>query len=134
MSRVPLPPAEAMKLIRLAEIARGGMGSVELARVEDGRLAGQVVAIKRLHPNIANDPQFVSMFLDEAWLTAALRHPNVVAVAAWGNDDRGMFLAIEFVQGVSLMRLLKESRQNKEPFAERTVANICSQVCAGLTA
>src|SRR4029077_13185739 len=53
---------------------------------------------------------------------------------AWGNDDRGMFLAIELVQGVSLHRLLKEARQNREPFAERTVANLCSQVCAGLTA
>ena len=134
MSRVPLPPAEAMKLSRLAEIARGGMGSVELARVEDGRLAGQIVAVKRLHPNIASDPQFVSMFLDEAWLTAALHHVNVVAVAAWGDDDRGMFLAIEFVQGVSLARLLKESKVNKEMFAERTVANLCSQICGGLTA
>jgi eukaryotic-like serine/threonine-protein kinase len=134
MSRVPLPPAEPMKLARLAEIARGGMGTVELARVEEGRLAGQMVAVKRLHPNIASDPQFVSMFLDEAWLTAALHHVNVVAVAAWGDDDRGMFLAIEFVQGVSLARLLKESKQNQEMFAERTVANLCSQICAGLTA
>ncbi len=134
MSRVPLPPAEPMKLGRLAEIARGGMGSVELSRVEEGRLAGQIVAVKRLHPNIASDPQFVSMFLDEAWLTAALHHVNVVAVAAWGDDDRGMFLAIEFVQGVSLQRLLKESKVNKEMFAERTVANLCSQICAGLTA
>ena len=134
MSRVPLPPAEPMKLARLAEIARGGMGTVELARVEEGRLAGQIVAVKRLHPNIASDPQFVSMFLDEAWLTAALHHANVVAVVAWGDDERGMFLAIEFVQGVSLARLLKESRQNQEMFAERTVANLCSQICAGLTA
>ena len=134
MSRVPLPPAEPMKLARLAEIARGGMGTVELARVEEGRLAGQMVAVKRLHPNIASDPQFVSMFLDEAWLTAALHHVNVVAVAAWGDDERGMFLAIEFVQGVSLARLLKESKQNQEMFAERTVANLCSQICAGLTA
>jgi len=123
-----------MKLARLAEIARGGMGSVELARVEEGRLKGQIVAVKRLHANIASDPQFVSMFLDEAWLTAALHHTNVVAVVAWGDDDRGMFLAIEFVQGVSLARLLKESKQNQEMFAERTVANLCSQICAGLTA
>ncbi len=134
MSRVPLPPADSLKLTLLAEIARGGMGSVELARVETGRLAGQIVAIKRLHANIAHDPQFVSMFLDEACITSALHHPNVVGVAAWGNDDRGMFLAIEFVQGVSLQRLLKESKTNHEMFAERTVANLCSQICNGLQA
>ncbi|HVY45718.1 MAG TPA: serine/threonine-protein kinase, partial [Minicystis sp.] len=134
MARLPLPPAEPMRLVSLAEIARGGMGSVELARAEGGKFSGQLLAIKRLHPNIAQDPQFVGMFLDEAWMTAALSSPNVVQVAAWGNDDKGMFLAVEFVQGVSLSRLIKESQANKEPFAERTVAFIGSQICAGLSA
>ncbi len=134
MPPVPLPPAEPMTLEPLAEIARGGMGSVELARIKDGRFAGQVVALKRLHQNIAQDPEFVSMFLDEAWMTAALKHPNVMQVVAWGKDERGMFLACELVQGVALSRLLKEAKQNKEPFAERTCANIGSQICAALTA
>jgi serine/threonine protein kinase len=123
-----------MRLDSLAEVARGGMGSVELVRVLDGRLTGQMLAIKRLHANIAEDPEFVAMFLDEAWITAALRHPNVAQVMAWGNDEKGTFLAIELVQGVSLSRLLKEAQTNQEPFAERTVAFICSQICAGLTA
>ncbi|APR78827.1 serine/threonine protein kinase [Minicystis rosea] len=123
-----------MRLESLAEVARGGMGSVELARVLDGRLAGEIVAIKRLHANISEDQDFVSMFLDEAWITAALNHPNVARVMAWGNDEQGPFLAIELVQGVSLSRLLKEAQTNQEPFAERTVAFICSQICAGLTA
>jgi serine/threonine-protein kinase len=123
-----------MRLESLAEIARGGMGSVELCRVIDGRLAGHIIAIKRLHANIAEDAEFVSMFLDEAWITAALKHPNVAQVMAWGTDDEGPFLAIELVQGVSLSRLLKEAQTNQEPFAERTVAFICSQICAGLTA
>ena len=134
MPKMPLPPAESMTLDSLAEVARGGMGSVELARVVDGRLAGQILAVKRLHPNIAEEPDFVSMFLDEAWMTAALKSPNVAQVVAWGNDDKGMFLAIELVQGVSLSRLYKESQQNQEPFAERTVAFICSQLCNGLVA
>src|SRR4051812_16017463 len=121
MPKVPLPPAEPMTLESLAEVARGGMGSVELSRVMDGRLAGQILAVKRLHANIAEDPEFVSMFLDEAWMTAALKHPNVAQVESWGNDEHGMFLAIELVQGVSLSRLMKESQQNQEPFAERTV-------------
>jgi serine/threonine protein kinase len=134
MPKIPLPPAESMQLDSLAEVARGGMGSVELARVRDGRLVGQVLAVKRLHPNIAEDPDFVSMFLDEAWMTAALKHPNVAQVVAWGNDDKGMFLASELVQGVSLSRLLKEAQLNKEAFAERTVAFICSQICGALVA
>jgi serine/threonine protein kinase len=134
MPRIPLPPAEPMTLESLAEVARGGMGSVELARVLDGRMAGQTVALKRLHSNIAEDPEFVSMFMDEVWMTSALKHPNVAQVIAWGNDKHGMFLAIELVQGVSLSRLIKEAEQNQEAFAERTVAFLCSQLCAGLTA
>ena len=134
MARFQLPPAEPMKLVPLAEIAKGGMGSVELARAEGGRLHGTPLAIKRLHPNVAQDPQFVAMFFDEAWMTAALKSPNVVQVAAFGTDEKGMFLAVELVQGVSLSRLIKESRQNKEAFAERTVAYLGSQICTGMAA
>jgi serine/threonine protein kinase len=74
------------------------------------------------------------MFLDETWITSTIASPHVVRVEAWGRDDAGMFLAVELVQGVSLSRLMKESKEKKEPFAERTVANITSQICAGLTA
>src|SRR5262245_14758924 len=102
MARLPLPPAEIIKLSSLAELARGGMGTVELARAEGGRRDGQLFAVKRLHDRYSKDPQFVAMFLDKAWMTAALKTPNVVQVAAWGTDERGMFLAVELVEGVSL--------------------------------
>jgi serine/threonine protein kinase len=121
-----------MKLTVLAEIASGGMGSVEMALVESGALAGQVLAIKRLHQNIANDQQFVDMFLDEAWLTAAMKSRNVISVAAHGTDERGMFLAVELVEGVPLSRLLKEARVKKETFSEQVVACIAMQICDGL--
>ena len=133
MARVPLPPAESMKLTALAEIASGGMGSVEMARVDSGRLAGQILAIKRLHSSIANDKTFVDMFLDEAWLTAAMKSPHVMGVVAHGTDDRGMFLAVELIEGVPLSRLLKESRVKREAFSEQTVACVMMQICDGLT-
>lgn len=133
MARVPLPPAESMKLTSLAEIASGGMGSVEMARVDSGRLTGEILAIKRLHPSIANDKTFVDMFLDEAWLTAAMRSPHVMGVVAHGTDERGMFLAVELIEGVPLSRLLKEARVKKEAFSEQIVACIVMQICEGLT-
>ncbi|MBK8253321.1 MAG: protein kinase [Polyangiaceae bacterium] len=132
MARVPLPPAETMKLTTLAEIASGGMGSVEMARVESGRLAGETLAIKRLHSSIANDPTFVDMFLDEAWLTAAMKSPHVMGVVAHGTDDRGMFLAVELIEGVPLSRLLKEARVKREIFSEQVVSCIATQICEGL--
>ncbi len=134
MPKIPLPPAESMVLDSLAEVARGGMGSVELARVVDGRLAGQILAVKRLHPNIAEEPGVRLHVPRRGVDDRRPQDPNVAQVVAWGNDAKGMFLAIELVQGVSLSRLYKESQQNKEPFAERTVAFICSQLCTGLVA
>lgn len=133
MARVPLPPAESMTLTVLAEIASGGMGSVEMARVEAGPHAGEVLGIKRLHASIANDKTFVDMFLDEAWLTAAMKSPHVMGVVAHGTDDRGMFLAVELIEGVPLSRLLKEARVKKEVFSEQVVACIAMQICEGLT-
>ncbi|MEZ4298287.1 MAG: protein kinase [Polyangiaceae bacterium] len=132
MARLPLPPPETMTLTVLAEIASGGMGSVEMARVESGRLAGQTLAIKRLHASIANDQTFVDMFLDEAWLTAAMKSPHVMGVVAHGTDERGMFLAVELIEGVPLSRLLKEARVKKETFSEQVVACIVLQICEGL--
>jgi serine/threonine-protein kinase len=132
MHHSALPPAEDLTLVPLADIARGGMGTVQLCRVHGGRLDGRFLAVKRLNPAIEQEPEFVNMFLDETWITATIASPHVVKVEAWGRDAQGMFLAVELVQGVSLSRLMKESREKQEPFAERTVANLMSQVCAGL--
>ncbi len=129
-----LPPAEALDLVPLADIARGGMGMVQLCRVSGGRLDRRALAVKRLNPAIEQEPEFVNMFLDETWITATIDSPHVVKVEAWGRDDYGMYLAVELVEGVSLSRLVKESREKQEPFAERTVANIASQICDGLHA
>lgn len=134
MPHSALPPAEDLKLVQLADIARGGMGMVQLSRVAGGRLAGRYVAVKRLNPAIEQEPEFVNMFLDETWITATINSPHVVKVEAWGRDDNGLYLAVELVQGVSLSRLIKESKEMKEPFAERTVAFMLSQICSGLAA
>ena len=84
-----------MKLVPLAEIAKGGMGSVQLARAEGGRLHGHAIAIKRLHANIAQDPQFVGMFLDptlvSAWahLDDSVRTGRVAFDELFGDDFFG---------------------------------------------
>jgi serine/threonine protein kinase len=127
-------PRETLVVEKLADLAQGGMGSVEIAVARDGRLAGKVLAIKRLHEELARDQEIVSMFMDEAWLTAQIADPHVVRVEAFCEDARGLFLATELVRGVSLGRLMAEARARGEPFAERTVAFIASQTCSGLSA
>jgi serine/threonine-protein kinase len=83
-----------------------------MATVHFGRLLGVVgfaktVAIKRLHPQLAKDPEFVSMFLDEARLAARIRHPNVVSTLDVVARDGELFLVMEYVQGESLRQLVR---------------------------
>jgi eukaryotic-like serine/threonine-protein kinase len=98
----------------LGRIASGGMATVHL-----GRLAGplgfqRTVAIKRMLPQFAGDPEFVSMFLDEARLAARIRHPNVVPTLDVVNDLNELFLVMEYIQGETLARLLyRTSREGK---------------------
>jgi serine/threonine-protein kinase len=119
----------------LAEIAEGATARVELCRVlAPHPRAGALVAVKRLHEHVAEDPTFVKQFLDEVRITNLLRHPNVVEVAGWGTDAEGSFLAVELVQGVSLARLMKTVFETGEAFTERMVVYVASRVCYGLLA
>src|SRR5215471_8074907 len=81
------------------EIASGGMATVHFGRLVGPAGFSRTVAIKRLHPQFAKDPEFVSMFLDEARLAARIQHPNVVAtldVVALAGE---LFHVMEYVQG-----------------------------------
>jgi eukaryotic-like serine/threonine-protein kinase len=98
-----------------APIACGGMASVHL-----GRLIGPVgftrtVAIKRLHENVARDPEFVAMFLDEARLVARINHSNVVPTLDVVALERELLLVMEYVCGESLAALLRLCRETARP-------------------
>ena len=133
LSKLTPPPPLTFEL--LAEIATGPTARVELCRAREPEvMRGQLLAVKRLHPHIAEDPQFASMFVDEVWMTAALMHPNVVRVAGWGTDQDGTYLAVELVEGVSLARLMKTVFETGEAFTERMVVYLGAEICAGLAA
>ncbi|MBX3129421.1 MAG: serine/threonine protein kinase [Polyangiaceae bacterium] len=90
----------------VAEIASGGMATVFLARLSGVGGFQKFVAIKRLHPHLANEREFVEMFLDEARLAAGIHHPNVVSILEVGASDRGYYLVMEYIEGDTLARLL----------------------------
>ncbi len=93
------------------EIAAGGMATVHLARLLGPVGFARTVAIKRLHPHLAKDPEFVAMFLEEARLAARVRHPNVVSTLDVVSDDGELFLVMEYVAGESLSRLVRKARE-----------------------
>src|SRR5207247_7706280 len=73
-------PTFAGRYAIYGEIATGGMAAVHWARLHGPVGFSRTVAVKRLHPQYAKDPEFVAGFLDEARLAARVRHPNVVSV------------------------------------------------------
>jgi serine/threonine-protein kinase len=87
------------------EIAAGGMASVHVGRLLGAAGFSRTVAIKRLHPQFAKDPEFVAMFLDEARMAARVRHPNVVPTLDVIAKNGELFLVMEHVLGESLSRL-----------------------------
>ena len=108
-------------------IARGGMATVY--RGTDLRL-GRTVALKVLGGVLVNDPDFVDRFTQEARATAALTHPNVVAVHDQGISDGYPFLVMEFVQG----RTIREVMAQSGPLTSAHALEIISSVLAGLSA
>ena len=114
------------------EIAAGGMATVHLARLLGPVGFARTVAIKRLHPHLAKDPEFVAMFLEEARLAARVRHPNVVSTLDVVSDDGELFLVMEYVAGESLSRLVRKARERGEHVPPRYVVGIMSGALEGL--
>src|SRR5438270_11253190 len=86
-------------------LARGGMASVYLAT--DTRLDRRV-AVKVMHPGLADDPEFVARFNREARAAAGLNHPDVVSVYDQGTDDGPPFLVLACVPGPTPRVVLRD--------------------------
>jgi serine/threonine-protein kinase len=116
----------------IAELASGGMATVYLARLSGAGGFQRFVAIKRLHPHLANDNEFVQMFLDEARLAARLHHPNVVPILEIGESPEGYYLVMEYVEGDTLARILARSAQAGRILSPRVSMRICLDTIMGL--
>ncbi len=90
----------------IGEIASGGMATVFLARLTGLGGFQRFVALKRLHPHLQSEKDFVRMFLDEARLAAGIHHPNVVPILEVGAGSVGYYLVMEYIEGETLACLL----------------------------
>ncbi|HKE20476.1 MAG TPA: serine/threonine-protein kinase, partial [Kofleriaceae bacterium] len=90
----------------------------------------KLVVIKRILPHLAEDPRFVSMFLTEARVTASLTHPNICQVFELGQIEGEYYLAMEYLEGVSLSRLIRQNAGRGLDL--RIAAAIVSQSLEGL--
>jgi serine/threonine-protein kinase len=115
-------------------IAAGGMATVHLGRLLGPVGFSRTVAIKRLHAQFASDPEFVSMFLDEARLAARIRHPNVVPTLDVVATSGELFLVMDYVPGESVARLMRVLRERQETIPLRVLSAIMSGALHGLHA
>jgi serine/threonine-protein kinase len=131
---LPLEPRMLGRYALYEKIASGGMASVHIGRLLGPVGFARTVAIKRMHTQFAEDPEFVSMFLDEARLAARIRHPNVVPTLDVVTIAGELFLVMEYVQGESLARLNRVTAARGERIPHAMTATLMVGVLHGLHA
>jgi serine/threonine-protein kinase len=115
-------------------IASGGMASVHLGRVVGPAGFSRTVAIKRLHPHLASDPEFVAMFLDEGRLASRIHHPNVVSTIDVVTHDGELLLVMDYVLGESWWHILSVLRERGERIPLDIISAVVGGVLSGLHA
>ncbi len=118
----------------LRPIASGGMATVYLGRAEGARGFERQVAIKAMHPHLADDPEFVTMFLDEARMAANIRHPNVVPTLDVAEEGGQLFLIMEYVEGLSLHDVKRAIKKQGSDVPLPIALRIALDMLAGLHA
>src|SRR5262245_61036384 len=123
------PDGQTVGRYRLVEpIGAGGMAVVHRAVDPTGR----VVVIKRVLPSLSRNPTFAKMLVAEARLSSRLRHPGIVEVYELGRVNDEYFLAMEFVDGVDLVRLLNRCIQIARPLPIGLACHVIGQVADAL--
>src|SRR5258708_2848873 len=110
-----------------------------MASVHFGRFAGpggfaRTVAVKRMHPHLAKDPDFALMFVDEARTAARIRHPNVVATLDVLTASGELLIVMEYVHGESLGALMRLAAARKSRIPPPVACALVTDVLLGLHA
>nr|WP_225937851.1 serine/threonine-protein kinase [Myxococcus sp. RHSTA-1-4] len=117
----------------VSELGHGGMAKVYRARAAGPGGFEKTLVVKCILPHLAQDPQFVEMFLAEARLAARLNHPNLVQIFDFGESEGAYFLAMEYIDGPTLRALLRRLNAQGQAMPYPLCARIASAVCEGLT-
>jgi serine/threonine-protein kinase len=125
-----LPASSRYEL--LFKLASGGMASVYVGRLRGAGGFWRLVAIKKAHAHLVEDPAFRRMIVEEARLASKIHHPNVVGVLDVEQVEDQLLLVMDYVEGASLSDVL--GALGKEPLSPRLAVRIALDACAGLRA
>ena len=104
-------PVAFGRYLLLKRLSRGGMGEIFLAKVGEIQGFEKFVIIKKILPQLAENDDFITRFIDEAQVAIKLNHVNIAQVFEVGRVDGEYFLAIEFIDGRDLRRILRRCRE-----------------------
>ncbi|HEY8144211.1 MAG TPA: serine/threonine-protein kinase [Kofleriaceae bacterium] len=136
--RPPVPPPGSRhpdrfgKYTVLRHLAEGGMAEVYLARTTGIEGFEKEVVIKRLKPELAENPWATEQFLQEARIAATLQHPQIAQVHDVGAVDGSYYLAMEHVHGQDLRILLKRARRRGVAIPLEVAVRIVAELCGAL--
>ncbi|MEA2625386.1 MAG: eukaryotic-like serine/threonine-protein kinase [Candidatus Binatota bacterium] len=116
----------------IEKIAEGGMAELFLAKRRGLEGFEKIVAIKRILPELSQNREFVSMFINEAKIAARLSHPNIVQIFDFGKVGDYYFIAMEYVHGENLRTILQSAVEHSLPMPQHLAAAIVARSCAGL--
>jgi serine/threonine protein kinase len=127
-------PARIDRYVPLKRLAVGGMAEIFLAKQSGLEGFEKIVVLKRILSNLAQDEEFVSMFLDEARIAAKLSHPNIVQIYDLGKWENSFYIAMEYVSGRNVQHVLtKQSLQGgNERVPIEFVCRMIAGACEGL--
>ncbi|MET0386016.1 MAG: serine/threonine-protein kinase [Polyangiales bacterium] len=117
----------------IKRLEAGGMAEVYLGESSSVEGFKKRVAIKRVLPHLAQNENFIQMFLDEARLSARLSHANIVSVFDISARDDTYFLIMEFVDGANLKRILESVHRRRLTFPLPEAIYTCAEACRGLS-
>src|SRR6188474_2205637 len=116
----------------LARLATGGMGEIFLARLEGVAGFEKLVVVKRILPHLADDARFRQMLISEARLASKLSHANICQVYELGETDGQLYIVMEYLEGITLLPLLRKCSKEQTPLDFGFIAGVIQQVCDAL--
>jgi serine/threonine protein kinase len=130
-----LPGAAPARLGRydlLARLATGGMGEIFLARLEGAAGFEKVFVIKRILPHLAGDMRFRGMLIAEAQLASMMAHANICHVYELGETDGQLYIVMEYLEGVTMLPLLRKLSKGHEQLELGFIAGVIQQATDAL--
>ena len=116
----------------LNRIGAGGMAEVFLVKSTGAEGIEKILVAKRILPSFARSAKFLSMFVDEAKVAMRLNHPNIVQVYAFDQERDQFLLAMEFVDGLDLGRLISAARRKGVSMPYGIAAYVVMEIAKGL--